>query len=176
MSDDTNLYTVLDVEANGTVDGQHVEIYTSLDDATSRRDELHTMAIDDREVSDFRVFQLVEPGAVTPDFTRHDRVLALDLAVKLHIEDGLEPVEVVQSAAHFAAFLAEGTGPAGPYVPDVRVAVKRTDDAIEVWVNGELAASTDYDQSGHAGMDALENAVVRLSNAVGIEIEDGGEA
>lgn len=119
MTDLYPLYAVLDVGADGIVAGQHVEIDTSLADAKARRDELHTMAIDDREVSDFRVFQLVEPGAGEARFDlgqliRHE---ALNLSIALHRDSyrlrlakdgGIEPHatdEVMADARRFAAWL-----------------------------------------------------------------------
>ena len=170
----SDLYTVLDVDPDGTPDGQHIEISTSLDDAKRRRDELQAMAVDDREAADFRVFQLVEPR-VEPSFTRHDRVTALDYAVKCYIEESTEPEEmagIVLAADKFAAFLNSGAVPAGddddePSVPDI--VVRRTNSGprtVEVLVDGEVVARTDYDEGGWSGMDAVDHAATAIAAAL----------
>jgi hypothetical protein len=174
MTEQYPLYTVLDVGADGDITGQHVEVQTSLDDAKRRRDELHTMAVDDREHADFRVFQLVEPGK--PNwYARAARLDALDQAVKLHAEDGIEVAEILGTAQQFAAFLADGTVPEAPREEPFLVEVRWLDDEhIEIQVGGSTVAEANFDENGTSGLLAVEKAAVGVARALGVEPEWSG--
>jgi hypothetical protein len=182
MTDQYPLYTVLDVGAGGDITGQHVEVHTSLDDAKSQRDELHTMAVDDRENADFRVYQLVEPGSLPllpalnewPISEQRVRLEAARLAVE-RFKD-VEPLgwgELIDTANAIGAYIQDGTVPdvnaGAPPAPTIQV--RRSDRDVQVWIDGKLAASTDYDQSGHAGMDAVAAAAVQVALACDVEPE-----
>jgi hypothetical protein len=160
MTTDTTLYVVVDEGPDEVPRDQVVTFYTDLGEAKDT-------ATDPDRIPAGTVYQLVETGK--PNFTRHDRHDALVQAVVYHAEVGVDEGEhVVRTAAEMAEFLADGTVPEEPPA----IVIVRNDEQIEVHIDGEVVASTTYDQAGHAGMDAVEAAALRVARALNYEPEE----
>jgi hypothetical protein len=178
MTEQYPLYTVLDVGTDGILDGQHVEVFTVLNLAEQQRDDLVKMAADNNDSeAQYRVYQLVEPGLTLlpaleelPMPEQRVRLEAARLAVEHYRDADCEDAELVGTAAALGAYVADGTVPAGedePSVPDI--VVRRTNSGprtVEVLVDGEVVARTDYDEGGWSGMDAVERAAVGIAAAL----------
>jgi hypothetical protein len=175
----SDLYTVLDVGTDGILDGQHVEVFTVLNLAEQQRDDLVKMAADNNDSeARYRVYQLVEPGLTLlpaleelPMPEQRVRLEAARLAVEHYRDADCADAELVATAAALGAYVADGTVPDAGARPMPTIQVRRSDREVQVWIDGKLVASTDYDQSGHAGMDAVAAAAVEVASACDVEPE-----
>lgn len=193
------LYTVLD-EGN-ILDGEHVEVFTTIARAGSHRDELRQMADDNSDSeTNFRVYQLADPDAGLlsdvvdlPMCVQRVRLHAAQLAVEHHKDEGSDDDVLVGTAAALGAYIADGTVPAvveadkpefvDPFAalarlskslePKPVVEIRRPhDEALQVVINGEVVAEANHDEHGWSGMDAVEKTALAVARALGVHLGD----
>lgn len=114
--------------------------------------------------------------AALAEIARYDEhrtryISALETFVERNLEKHRLELEEVRQEAGMQRARAE----AAEARPTIEV---RRDNSgartVEVLVDGEVAATTDYDEVGWSGLDAVERAAVAVARACGVGMADRG--